>query len=364
MPNELPDTADWKAFDAQFAAWEPGIIELRKFDVSTPRGRIAIAYHGGNPIDIKLDQTQHIRTAAFALAWDALRSSHAGRPDPALGSASAGLHLIRSIDFEPTLITCLIRLGSAQAILQSVEQTLAWCRVPSEKSLVEVQELVALESGHTSMRTAQRGDRALMLHMFDLIDRGEIGLESTKPDRDLGTFINKQHLPTNSVYILDRYSEFQTMLELPPAEKATAIRNWQMPPRTRENLMGHLMMPAINKVALADIRYQAKCVCTAAGIVCERYRLKHGKWPAALDDLAEFGIRKGLIDPFDGQPLRYAVKEDGIVIYSVGTDDRDDGGDVVGRGQAQNDTGFRLWNPDRRKVPSPDKQMLEELPQP
>ena len=118
------------------------MIELRKFDASTPRGRIAIAYHGGNPIDIKLNDTQHIRTAAFALAWDALRASHAGRPDPALGSALSGLYLIRSIDFEPTLITYLIRIACASTALQSVEQTLAWCRNPSEKSLLEVQELV------------------------------------------------------------------------------------------------------------------------------------------------------------------------------------------------------------------------------
>lgn len=220
LPNELPDADDWKRLDSHFPEWEPGVVELRKFNASTPRGRIAIAYPGGNPINIKLDHTQHIRTAAFALAWDALRSSHAGRPDPALGSAVSGLHLIRSIDFEPTLITYLIRLGSAQTALQSVEQTLAWCRNPGEKSLIEVQELVARESEHAFMHTAQRGDRALMLHMFDLIDRGEIGLESAKPDWSLGTIVYKQHMPTNSVYILERHAEFATMLELPPAEES------------------------------------------------------------------------------------------------------------------------------------------------
>ena len=78
--------------------------------------------------------------------------------------------------------------------------------------------------------------------------------------------------------------------------------------------------------------------------------MKHGKWPQALDDLAEFGIAKGLIDPFDGQPLRYSVVEDGVVIYSIGTDGRDDGGDVVRREGTPNDTGFRLWNADKRRV--------------
>ena len=131
-----------------------------------------------------------------------------------------------------------------------------------------------------------------MLHMFDLIDRGEIGLDDPKPKRwDLGTIVYKQHMPTNSLFLYERHEEFLGMLELPPAEKATAIRNWTMPPRTRENLIGYLLMPAVNKVALAEIRYQAKCLCTAAGIACERYRLKHGKWPVKLDDVVLINLR-------------------------------------------------------------------------
>lgn len=301
-------------------------------------------------MNIKLDKTQLFRVVAFALAWDAIRSAHKDRPDPALSSAMSILHFNRSIDYEPTSIPYLVRIATASVVLQSVEQTLAWCRTPSGEVLAAAQELVALESRRSAMHAAQRGDRALMLHMFDLIDRGEIGLGSAKLDRDLGTLIYKQHMPTNSVYLIERFAEVERMLKLPPAEKATAIRDWKMPPRTQENLIGYLMMPAINLVALADIRHQAKCICTAAGIACERYRLKHGKWPQSLDDLAEFGIRKGLIDPFDGQPLRYSIVEDGIVIYSIGTDGRDDGGDVVRREGTPNDTGFRLWNADKRGV--------------
>lgn len=67
-----------------------------------------------------------------------------------------------------------------------------------------------------------------------------------------------------------------------------------------------------------------------------------------------------MIDPFDNQPLRFSVVEDGIVIYSIGTDGRDDGGDVVRREGTPNNTGFRLWNVEKRRVerlviPEPDE---------
>jgi hypothetical protein len=112
-------------------------------------------------------------------------------------------------------------------------------------------------------------------------------------------------------------------------------------------------------LARFEIQHRARCLCTAAGIACERYRLKHGKWPAQLDDLAEFGMPKGSIDPFDGKPLRYRIVEDGAIVYSVGKNGIDDNGDVLGRFGNPDDVGFRLWNVDKRKVPMPEKPKFE-----
>jgi hypothetical protein len=124
------------------------------------------------------------------------------------------------------------------------------------------------------------------------------------------------------------------------------------------------VMPAVKKVMEAEVRHHAKCLCTAAGIACERFRLKRGNWPTSLDDLAEFGLAKGLTDPFDGKPMRYRIVEDGAIVYSVGTNGIDDEGDVVRREGTPDDVGFRLWNADKRKVPKPEKPIEgpEELP--
>ena len=183
-------------------------------------------------------------------------------------------------------------------------------------------------------------------------------MNDRKPDRwDFSISLYRQHLPTNIAFIHERYDELLPMTDLPPAEKAAAIRNWRMPPRSQENLFGYMLMPAVNLVMHSEIRYLARRLCTAAGIACERYRLKHGKWPAKLDDLNEFGMPKNLIDPFDGQPLRYALLDDGAVVYSIDEDGRDDSGDVVRRKGRPPDIGFRLWNVDKRRV---EREVPEE----
>ena len=67
-----------------------------------------------------------------------------------------------------------------------------------------------------------------------------------------------------------------------------------------------------------DARFIASLRTTQAGLWAESYRSEHGQLPNALPS--------NLIDPFDGQPLRYKRLAKGYVIYSVGEDGIDNGG--------------------------------------
>jgi hypothetical protein len=69
-------------------------------------------------------------------------------------------------------------------------------------------------------------------------------------------------------------------------------------------------------------------------------------------------------DPFDGKPLRLKHTEDGLVIYSVGLDGDDNGGNL-GRGtqllKPGTDLGAQLWNvKDRRQPYRPESATQEK----
>lgn len=67
---------------------------------------------------------------------------------------------------------------------------------------------------------------------------------------------------------------------------------------------------------------------TIATIALERYRLKHGGYPDTLDALVPDFLAAVPVDWFDGKPLKYRPLPDGqYLLYSVGRDGRDDGGD-------------------------------------
>jgi hypothetical protein len=74
-----------------------------------------------------------------------------------------------------------------------------------------------------------------------------------------------------------------------------------------------------------------------------RFRLDHGTLPSHLDELVPAYLDAVPLDPFDGHPLRLAVKNDHRIIYSVGPDLVDDGGvDMV---QGKGDVTFTLKPP-------------------
>ena len=76
------------------------------------------------------------------------------------------------------------------------------------------------------------------------------------------------------------------------------------------------------------LRGEAQRRLTLLAVAAQRYRLKHGEHPSDVRKLAAeyFSPASCPPIPFDGQPLRMRLSEDGLVLYSVGEDGLDNGG--------------------------------------
>jgi hypothetical protein len=78
-------------------------------------------------------------------------------------------------------------------------------------------------------------------------------------------------------------------------------------------------------------------------IAAERYRLKYGQWPDKLETLVPEFLAEVPGDPFNlPNPLRLVRTVDGLVVYSIGLNHLDDGGDL------SVDVVVRLYDPSRR----------------
>ena len=85
--------------------------------------------------------------------------------------------------------------------------------------------------------------------------------------------------------------------------------------------------PDFSKAWRAAFRNLTLREMTTAAIALQRHQLRHGRWPARLEALVPEFLPARPRDLMDGQPLRYRLNPDGsFVLYSVGEDGKDDGG--------------------------------------
>ena len=92
-------------------------------------------------------------------------------------------------------------------------------------------------------------------------------------------------------------------------------------------IMSGVLLPALGKVFEKAAVHSGRCKAATVSVALEEYRRRqNGRLPERLQLLAPTWIGQIPADPFDGQSLRYLRTSAGYVIYSVGPDKEDNGG--------------------------------------
>ena len=98
------------------------------------------------------------------------------------------------------------------------------------------------------------------------------------------------------------------------------------PKATTTGLIPSMLLPIWSSADASRVRDLARLRAMRAAMAVERFRLAHGKLPEKLDELVPDFLPEVPSDPFDDKPLRYVRREKGYVIYSVGENEKDEGG--------------------------------------
>jgi hypothetical protein len=141
--------------------------------------------------------------------------------------------------------------------------------------------------------------------------------------------------------------------KLPLEQQYPLYREWRRRWGHVENV-GNGLFGALSEGHFLATHAQMRSAQVALAAEC--YRRAHGDWPQALTELVPEHLPTVPLDPFDGEPLRYRRTERGVVIYSVGENGRDDGGDprrefIKSIGDMPRDEVFTLWDVAQRRQP-------------
>ncbi|HEX5444821.1 MAG TPA: hypothetical protein VFW87_13370 [Pirellulales bacterium] len=87
-----------------------------------------------------------------------------------------------------------------------------------------------------------------------------------------------------------------------------------------------IMLPALGNVFSVDQRAVQIRDAAEVAIALELWHRRHDAWPTSLDQLLPDLLPSVPSDRYDGQPLRYTLRDGKPILYSVGVDRNDDGG--------------------------------------
>jgi hypothetical protein len=347
---------------------EPSVrlyLRLARF----PRGRHAITYapDGFSTLLSHVDAINfdHWRIGQFLT----LVSAHERDGATALAACTATLNLGSSLGDEPVLVSQLHRFRHCMNAVRSLERSLGQMELPAD-GLTAFQVRMAEEAEFPSWAIALRGERALLHQMLtairerrarrsqiqQMIDRSTLTSGPFEAPRTWLRDYFTADVRADDAWLLRTLTALLADADRPLHEQALLVQEQSAnlavaPPFARQTWQWIGFAKRFRLFQLG----QARMRCTAVALALERYRLARGAWPAALADLPPELLPSVSLDPFDGKPLRYRRLADGVVVYSVGPDGADDGGDLSDHYEPEQgkDVGFRLWDVAKRRQPPP-----------
>ncbi|APZ92459.1 hypothetical protein [Fuerstiella marisgermanici] len=319
-PVPSPDE-EWEKLDESREFLETLSDEMKLVYAAAEAGGVA-----RYPVDFTpgfnavLPYAQDARSVARLFTLQAHVHAHDRAFDQSHTDILAIFALRNSFQAEPTMISQLI-VNAFHAIgCEATEDLLPHCGWNDEK-LSKLQTVVAAMDFMHGARTGLIGERTFVL-------------------TGMGSFPLGPFRQSASRDVLAHFEDCLEATEQPWSE--AIVRMEAIDANLKQRSQGTIgrfatmpltmLAPATTQCFVAGARSDCRKNFTVLALAAQRYRLKHGHLPDSLDDMtSEFlpSTEADLkLDHFDGQPLRFKSDNTGITIYSIGFDQKDDGGDI------------------------------------
>jgi hypothetical protein len=263
---------------------------------------------------------------------------------------------------EPLLITHLVNMAITSYMLLPIYEGLAQHRW-NDAQLAELEHALAPRDFLADYQFAMRGEQVFATDSLEnqrITRKYETTVEEAGKTKEITVSLRLMpsayfyqnelaHARLNEQFLrplVDVTNRLVRPAAVRQAETAVKTELKHYLPYKTYKIHAGLTFPAISK-AVAKFAYSQSSV-DLARVACalERFRLANGNYPESLDPLAPQFIAQVPHDVINGQPLHYRRTDDGrFVLYSVGWDEKDDGGQpaFTKSGSVDRNNGDWVW---------------------
>jgi hypothetical protein len=236
--------------------------------------------------------------------------------------------LVDHLRDEPFLISQLVRLALLNQVLTSMQDVAAKADIPAARQPQLAGWLDQAED-RTPWINAIHGERLFLGEWLFAGTPQEVSERFTQMGgKALSAPPSAKDLETER----DAYRQTMLLLAESMEQPYYQARNQvHITTQNQEQLstlgINRLLLPGLDAWFRKTAECQALVRIARIGLLLEKHRTEHGSYPACLADadLTPLSAEQQT-DPFTGQPFRYRRGPKGIVLYSPGPDDVDNGG--------------------------------------
>jgi hypothetical protein len=345
----------WKQYDR--SAFGPKDKELREFLRTQERGLALVRKAAAMPgcsfehdyslgISMPLPELHRLTHAATLLAYDALAKAEDGDARGALDDVAAIYGVAGHVN-DPLLVVVMKAIGIDTTGTKALEDVLSLVTLPPDLGRPTLPEEATYR--RAVRRAMATEDVIFGMATFAALAEGDQSVIDAAAREGLGTGIPgsifyRVFLLQDDLAAYRRVMHEMQQLAAKPYYEARP--DWQVHGQSwqghKRGLVTMILAPAAERVVTAATEADAGRLLARAALALTAFKAKTGSYPDTLDALVPDFLPRVPSDPFSGRPLRLRRDGNGLVIYSVGRDLKDDGGvrqEVPGGG---GDIVFRL----------------------
>lgn len=294
----------------------------------------------------ELPHLSHLRNFSFLLGESARLHLAEGDVQAAFDDCLVLLRLAEHLGQGRYFVHALVQTALISITGEVLQEVLS----SSEAGSLDLAPLARSVAGlrdSADFRHVLIGERAMALHLIDHHWAEEAGAGLGRAME--GSPLAEVWIRREKLAIIEGYEKLLDLAAKPWYEsradreefeswvEETATSKWPLP-----RLFVALLMPGTPGALSAPPTREAYLSQIALGVESELHRRRMGSFPDSLNDLTLTHLREVLMDPFSGRPFLYERVSSGYVLYSVGSDAKDDGGMPVRRGRQQ--PGDIVWS--------------------
>jgi hypothetical protein len=329
-----PPTGNHQTFDPNepatisFLKRQAGTIQMLREAADRPACRFDSDVQDFSAQRIPNDMSQenierHSANVLWLHAKEELAHNNAA---PAIADTISVKKMARQFGQRPMLISALVGMG-----IDAVGNAMLKEALPkvTDRAQITNLHLEELPSMGRMFQQALRGEEKIGLNFYANMPDSQGVQQRVKPAGVMPSAIGPAIV---RVFFLDMDDYIEMMNELqnsatqPYYEVRDKLNDANGQARSSRGLFTRIVAPSLTRAFETMARVEAGDRCAEIAVAITRFRLDHGALPARLDELEPKYLQEIPVDPFDGKPLRLSIKNDELVIFSVGPDRIDNGG--------------------------------------